>query len=157
MSDAVDRILAGGGHPSCSFVEQGRTYEGRIVDDREVQAREFGTHEPKFWKDGSPVMVAVFDIQTDERDPNIEDDDGVRTLYVDKKALREAIALAFKDGGVKRGMSVVGGTLKVQFTGYGQAQQGQANPPKLFRAKFTPGSPAASSVMDEYEYDESPF
>lgn len=158
MSEAVDRILGSGGHPACSFLETGKTYEGMIVGDREVQAREFGSKELKFWTDGSPVMVAVFDIQTDERDG--DEDDGIRSLYVDKKNLREAIAVAFRDGGVKRGDTVQGGVLKVQFTGYGEAQKGQANPPKTFRAKFTKGSPAAAAVMadePEYDYGEEPF
>lgn len=158
MSDAVDRILGTGGHPACSFLEQGRTYEGVIIGDREVQAREFGTKEPKVWADGSPVMVAVFDLQTDERTD--EDDDGIRSLYVDKKNLREAVAAAFREAGVKRGDVVNGGTLKVQFTGYGEAQKGQANPPKTFRAKFTKGSPVVNAVLDdepEYDYSDEPF
>lgn len=158
MSEAVDRILGGGGHPSCTFVEKGRTWEGVILDEREVQAREFGTKELKVWKDGSPMLIARFDIQTTERDPAIEDDDGVRSLYVDKRRMAEAIAEAFRAAGVKRGDSVAGGTIKVQYVGDGPAPGAGLTGPKLFRAKFTPGSKATAVVMDDApEYGEEPF
>lgn len=166
MSEAVDQLLGGGGHPACTFPEKGRTYEGVIVDDRYVQAREYGTREPKLWPSGDPMMISVFDLQTEERDPSIEDDDGIRSLYVDKRNMRAAIADALREAGVKRGESVQGGTLKVRFTGFGEGANPQ-NPPKMFRAKFTKGSLAAAAVMeDEYvtefidgasEDDESPF
>lgn len=155
MSEAVDRLLGGGGNPACSFKDKGRTYEGVIVDDRWVQAREFGTREPKFWPSGEPLMISVFDLQTDEQDDSIEDDDGVRSLYVDKRNMRSAIAEAFRAAGVKRGESVHGGTLKIQFVDYGEGANPQ-NPPKVFRAKFTKGSPAAAAVMDD-EYGTEPF
>jgi hypothetical protein len=157
MSDAVDRIL-GGGHPACSFLEVGRTYEGVVVGEREVQGRVFGTQELKTWPDGSPYMVPVFDLQTAERDPAIEDDDGLRSLYVDKKGIRDALASAFRAGGMKRGMEATGGTIKIKFTGYGEGKGAQ--PPKVFQAKFTPAPPSAVSniLADEPpEYNDEPF
>ena len=45
----------------------------------EVQPqREIDTGKPKYWEDGTPRQQIVVHLQTDQRDPDIEDDDGIR-------------------------------------------------------------------------------
>ena len=130
---ASDLIMGGGGAPSAKFPTVGTVIKGEIVDTAITQQRDFATGEPKFWKDGNPAMQAVVTVQTDQRDPEIDDDDGQRRLFVSSKSMREAIRDAVR--AVGRSHLEVGGKLAVQYTGDGQAERGM-NPPKLYAAKY---------------------
>ncbi len=148
-NDVFDSI-AGASGASARFPAVGATVEGVILRVSRKQATVFGTKEPKFWKSGDPVMVSIFALQTEERDPEIEDDDGLRNLYVESIRMREAIKEALKAAGFKRGDTFAGATLKVQYVGDGEPTAG-ASAPKLYRAKFTP--PPAAHTDDEFSSD----
>lgn len=155
--DALDVILGSGG-PSCKFPEIGATYEGVILKSGTKQATDFKTKKPKFWEDGSPIIEAFFTLQTALSDPEVEDDDGTRVLYVSSKGMRTAVAKAFRAAGIGRGDAVVGGTLKIQYYADGEPASVGVSAPKLYRAKFTPPVAAApSEVFDDDEYSEDPF
>ena len=53
-------------------------------------------------------------VQTDERDPSIEDDDGRRTFYIEGRYLKEAVREAVRAAG-SPGLEV-GGRISVTFT-----------------------------------------
>jgi hypothetical protein len=144
----------GSSSPSCTFPNIGDTYEGRILELRMVQQRDFVSKKPKFWDNGDPMMQAAITLQTDIRDPEVQNDDGRRVLYAKnnmRDAIRDAVTEAGYDG------SWVGGTLKVRYERDGVSDQG-LNPPKLYRAKFTPPDPSTVHV-DELarQYGEEPF
>jgi hypothetical protein len=40
------------------------------------------TGEPKFWPSGDPMYQVIVTVQTQERDPSIQDDDGKRRLFI---------------------------------------------------------------------------
>ncbi len=151
MSDA-NGLIMGSSIPSATFNEIGTVHEGVITALDVMQAREFGTTKLAFWSDGQPKMQAVVTIRTQERDQEIENDNGVRRLYVSSKGMREAIAAAVKKAGAT-GLAV-GGTLGVKYTRNGEGKNPQ-NPPKVYGAKYE--SPPAD-YNDEHDdgYDEGP-
>lgn len=140
--DAND-LLMGGGAPSAKFPTIGTTVVGTITEKPEVQqVRDFSTGEPQFWSDGKPKQQIVVTLATEERDPQISDDNGDRRVFI-KGAMVKAVREAVKRSG-SRGLEV-GGRLEVTYTGDGE-RKGNLNPPKLYSAVYTP--PAAASVDD---------
>lgn len=114
----------------------GTTKGGQIIEWRHTQQRELSVdRELKYWKDGNPMMQLEVTVQTDERSPDIEDDDGVRRLFV-KGGMTKAVRAAVE--AVKRDMIERGGWLYVQYTGDGVSGGPGLNPPKLWAANYTP-------------------
>ena len=144
LGDVDDAMRAG--TPGAKFDKIGRVYQGEIVSATMAHQRDMNTGKPLFWDDGNPKTQILIIIQTSERDDNIEDDDGKRTLYVKNPGgMRSAIAKAL--GKIKLS-EAVGGTLAVKYTGDGEPTKRGFNAPKLFAAKFTPaGGVAAAPVV----------
>lgn len=100
MSTIDDLLLAGGNAgKSMTFEQIGKSYSGTVTSVESRQATDLSTGEVKVWKDGSPAMQLVIGIQTDERNPELENDDGIRYDYVkmwgeQKKALRASAQAA---------------------------------------------------------------
>lgn len=159
MSDANELIM-GNSIPSCAFKDEKTTHEGTITALAASQARVYlKPDELAFWPDGQPKMQAVITMQTDERDPEIENDNGMRRLYVSSPRMREAIAAAVKKAGATK--LAVGGKLGVQFTRRDPAGKNPDNLPKLYGAKYEvppAGSEFTEPAPDDYsEYGEEPF
>lgn len=143
MSDPTgsDLIMGGGGKPAAKFDTIGTVVKGQIVEVTTGQQRDFTTKEPLFWqpnrKPGTqptdrPVMQAIITVQTGERDPSIDGDDGERRIFVGGRNIRDAV----RDAVVKSGAKDirVGGTLAVKYT----AGAGGAGDPKQFIAEYAP-------------------
>jgi hypothetical protein len=140
--DAND-FLMGVGIPGAKFPSIGSSITGAVTKEPELmQQTDFDTNEPLVWSDGRPRMQARVILATDERDPEIADDDGTRALYV-KAALQKAVASAVRSAGAKR--LEIGGKLTVTYTGDGQAV-GKKNPPKVYSAKYEPPDPVAQAA-----------
>lgn len=113
MSNDPNNILMGGGIPSAKFEELGTTRKGVITNVESVQQRDYDNDELLFWDDGQPRMQVVVTMATDDRDPDVEDDDGIRKLYIKgqmTKAVRDACRKAGSPGGLE-----LGGTLAVKW------------------------------------------
>lgn len=158
MSDA-NALIMGNSVPSATFKQPGIEHKGIITALDTMQVRNFKTKLPETWDDGNPKMQAVITLRTDERDESIENDNGVRRLFVGSKGMREAIAAAVKKSGAP-GLAV-GGKIGVKFTREAEGENG-LNPSKVYAAKYEP--PPAGAVDDEYEepgeyddYGEEPF
>ena len=78
-------------------------------------------------------MMACVELATSERDASIPNDDGVRTLYVDKVGLKIAIGEALKASGASD--LEVGATLFVTWTG--EAPSSKGSPLKTWSAEYT--------------------
>lgn len=100
----------------------------------ETQQTDFNTREPKFYKDGNPVMQAIVLVQTEERAD--EDDDGQRSIYVNKTRMKRAIQHALRDA--KAPDLQIGGVLTIWMTGTEPAQGGGTNHAKLYKAQYQP-------------------
>ena len=124
--------------------QPGDTVTGVIEKIETTQVNDFQTKQPTFWNDGRPKEQIHVIIQTQLRDPSVEDDDGRRSLWVkgwgiQLKAFREACMQA----GVKTPKP--GDTITERFVGLGQ--RGNApQPPKVFEFHIEPASSVNSLV-----------
>ncbi|MEE1818004.1 hypothetical protein PUR59_23655 [Streptomyces sp. SP18ES09] len=144
--NADDFLMGGGGAPTAKFPAPGTVVSGRITEKPTVeQQRDIQSGEQKFWPDGNPMMQLVVTIQTEERDPTIDEDDGRRRLFV-KGVMKNAVADAVRMAGA-RGLEV-GGTLAVTYTHDGQAKQRGFSPPKQYTATYTAAAQAALHTPD---------
>lgn len=146
--DTNDFLLGGGG-TSARFDNVGDSITGTVESTEVKQQTDIGSGAPLTWDDGSPRMQLVVRLKTAQRDPEVEDDDGVRALYVkgSKKAgsrsLHDAVASAVRAAGAK-GLEV-GGTLSVTFTGEEASATRGFNPRKLYAATYAVPDKAAAT------------
>ncbi|WNM67548.1 hypothetical protein SEA_SHADOW1_70 [Mycobacterium phage Shadow1] len=141
MSNDSYGFLGGGGPASAKFANHGDTVGGPIaVEPEQRQQTDMKTGEGLEWKDGSPRMQLVVTVQTDLNDPEVEDDDGLRRLFV-KGEMRKAVQKAVIAAGAK-GLDV-GGQLFVTYIGDGE-KKGNLSAPKLYRAEYI--KPAAGAA-----------
>lgn len=156
MTDA-EKFLQGSGAKSATFPEIGATVTGTVIDEPIVQQqKDISTGNPKFWADGNPAMQLVIKVQTDERDPDDNEDDGTRAIYV-KGQLKTAIADACRKAGVK--LPADGGTLAVKFVSEEPASTKGFNPKKIYAARYT-APPAKATAADAFlgtSDDTAPF
>ncbi|HET6856956.1 MAG TPA: hypothetical protein VFH94_07665 [Streptomyces sp.] len=146
MPSADDFLMGGGGAPTAKFPLPGTAVGGRITEKPTVeQQRDISSGDKKFWSDGNPMMQLVVTVQTDERDPQLEEDDGRRRLFV-KGQMKNAIADAVRGSGA-RGLEV-GGALVVTYSHDGTASQRGFNPPKQYTAQYTPAATNALHTPD---------
>ena len=139
-----DFLMGGGGAPTATFKDApiGRKYVGKIIDSTVTQQTDMKNNEPKFWKDGNPMMQAVITIQTDERNLDIEDDDGQRRLFV-KGEMQKAVRDAVREAGAS-GLEL-GGMLAVMYIGDGTPPSVGMNAPKLYKAQYKAPDPVAAA------------
>jgi len=78
----LGKALTEGGGKAASFEEIGDEVHGEVIAAEMRQANDLDTGKPGFWDNGDKKMNALITIQTDQRDPSIDGDDGVRTVYV---------------------------------------------------------------------------
>lgn len=120
------------------FAAVGDSITGTITGaPTERQQTDFTTKQPAFWPNGDPKMQILVPLQTSLReDP---DDDGVRTLYVASRHMKQAIGQAIRTAGASD--VVKGGVLTVRFVGTDPASKNPQNPAKMYDAQYT--APAA--------------
>lgn len=130
-------FLMGGGGPKSAFTKYdapGTVRGGEILEYRYTQQTDMKTREKKFWKDGNPMMQLEVTVSTDQRDPQVQDDDGRRRLFVKgemTKAVRAAVEAATAT------MIAKGGTLLVQYTGDAPPAAVGLDGAKLYAAHYT--------------------
>lgn len=146
--DANDVLMGGGdGVPSAYFKTVGDSVEGVVAappkarEEREFNQQTQRSDGPiKTFPSGDPIYGILIDLQTQERDPMIDGDTGLRRVYAEgrqlKGAIREAVAAA---GG--KGLEM-GGWLKVTHTGHVAVGTVQA---KGYHAEYR--TPAQQALM----------
>lgn len=142
-TDVNDFLLAGG-VPAAKFDNLNDIVKGNVVDSAVSQQTDFATKKPKFYDDGNPMMQAVITLQTDERDPSVEDDDGRRKVYV-KGQMTQALRDALRASGPNTKLEI-GGVLAVQFIE--SEPSGKGNPKKIYRAQYRPPAPGTDAAND---------
>jgi hypothetical protein len=93
-------------------------------------------NDPKTGQPTDRKQVRI-ELETTERDPDQQFDDGARTLYV-KSYMRSAIGDALRRAGAKEPQ--IGGTLTVTFVRTEPADRPGLSPSKHFEAVYTPPS-----------------
>lgn len=134
MNAPTEPTLAGfftGGGKAAKFPTIGTTVTGAItaVHPPEPQT-EFETRQPIPGK----TQVRI-ELSTDMRDPDIDDDDGSRTLYV-RGWMTGAIGQALRKAGAPQ--PEPGGKLTITYTGDGAPTRPGLNGPKQYAAEYTP-------------------
>lgn len=156
MSDALEYLM--GGAPTASFLTIGTVHQGRIRSYEKSQQRDMQTGEKKFWDDGEPMWQIVFTLETDERDPELDGDDGVRRIFA-KAQMLQAIRDAIKRSGHRT--EIRGGHLAVKYDADGEARTRGFSAPKIYKAQFTAPDPAEvfdeiAAAVNERDYDDEP-
>jgi hypothetical protein len=143
MTMDVNDLLSGGEKiPGARFDKVGDSVTGTIVSAEARQTTDIQTGQPEVWPQGDPKMQVVITLQTDQRDPEIEGDDGRRRLYAKKpSAMLTAIIAALAGNRLE-----VGGRLAVQHTGTEPASTRGFNDKKLYAAAYQP--PAVNAAAD---------
>lgn len=108
-------FLMGAAVPSFKFEQPGATVSGRVVNRETRLQTVFGTNEVKKWPSGDPMYQLVVHIQTTTRDPMIENDNGIRAIYIKGKQFTDATRDAVRAAGAQ-GIEV-GGMIAVTYTG----------------------------------------
>lgn len=118
--------------------QPGDSVTGVIEKIEITQVNDFQTKQPAYWNNGRPKEQIHVIIQTQLRDPSVDDDDGRRSLWIkgwgiQLKAFREAC----RQAGVK--IPKPGDTITERFVGLGP--RGDApQPPKVFEFHIEPAS-----------------
>lgn len=140
----ANQWLMGGGYTSAKFETPGTKMSGVIAEQPTIQQqRNFDTGQLEFWEDGNPKYQLVVVLKTDLRDPAVQDDDGLRALYVRgnlQKAIRDAVRQSGADG------LETDGYLVVTYTGDGVPSRKGISAPKLYSATYK--APAAAAAQD---------
>ncbi len=148
MSDNYDSMLGGRVTPSASFKGQFPiTWDGVIEDVTKNPAYEYDPSKSgnrgaqKFWPDGNPVLNVWITLKTNVRtDP---EDDGRRVLVLDSKNKLEAVQNAVRES---RSSFLKGARLLIEWYGNDPNGKNPDNPPKLYRAQYTP--PTLDAMLD---------
>lgn len=162
MSNDIQDFLdsAGGGStPSASLDNPGDSVRGVITNLDQRQMKDFDTKELETWPNGEPKMQLIVTVQTDERDPAIEDDDGQRNIYAPKdnreSSKFQAIADAVK---ATRSAISVGATLALVYTEDAPKAKGAARGRKLYQAAYKPAeATGAAALLDTAAPAGEPF
>lgn len=136
----------------------GTRVTGIIENVTANQVRDFQTKQPAFWNDGSPRLQVLVTIDTGIIDPNVEDDDGRRTVYIKGWGVqRRAWLQALHNAGLKKAGEVKpGDRFTATFTGYGP-QGNLPQPPKLFEYVIEHQSPADLAMGQPQQPAQQPL
>jgi len=142
-------LLASVSVPSLSFkdVKVGTSYTGIITDLQTVQVRDFATGDPKFWDDGKPQLQIQVTLDTELRDPELEDDNGERRVYLFGQKLTAA-KQALKESGMAK--FELGSIFTIKFSGEKPAKTKGFNPVKLYEITLAKGksNPAVDALLE---------
>jgi len=141
MSEPTIGGFFGGGGTSAKFPQQGAKVEGTITKVHPPeQQRDFDTQQPIPGKYQVKIELA-----TEERDPNIDGDEGARTLYV-KGWMQGAIGDALRKAGAKE--PEVGGKLAVTWSSTAPPSRPGLQGAHQYTATYTPPSKAGSFFQE---------
>ena len=142
-------LLASVSVPSLSFKDAkiGTSYTGTIIDLQTVQVRDFATGDPKFWDDGKPQLQVQVTLDTDLRDPEIDDDNGERRVYLFGQKLIAAKA-ALKESGLAK--FELGTEFTIKLSGEKPAKTKGFNPVKQYEISVKKGTsnPAVDALLE---------
>jgi len=140
----ADLIKNAEGVPSAFKKETpiGTSVEGKIVEADVQQVTNYEDGRPEFWDDGAPKQQLRIIVETNMRDPQRQDDNGHRAVYVKwwgdpRKALVQAVKQA-GDNDVR-----AGGYFKATYTGDGEPPNPRLNAPKLYAYEYVMPTQAA--------------
>lgn len=136
----------------------GERVKGRILDATVTQQTNT-KFEPLFFPDGKPRSQVVVTFQTQLRDPEIEDDDGIRRFFAKGGAVQtdewanagQPGLNCLKEAAAKAGVKLsqlVGCELDIKKGGSGKPNNAPQGP-NLYKCIITPGTPPGAVDIDD--------
>lgn len=148
---SVDGFFSGGGK-SVKFPNIGDSVTGVVAMVHPPEQQTTPQGELVFdKKTNAPKMQIRIELETDERDPADQFDDGRRTLYV-KGWMKGAIGDAMRRAGAS-GAPQIGGKLTVKFTA--EEPNPGMSATKKYEASYTPPSAGAGAADGFFGGDQS--
>jgi hypothetical protein len=148
---SANEFLNSSGVPSAKFTRIGDSVSGLITDEPELrQQRDYATGELLTWDNGEPRWQVIVHVQTDDFDGEVEDDDGVRAVYI-KGQMMSAVRSAMRRAKVKELQA--GGHLTITYVRDGEPPKRGFNAPKVYEAAYKPPAAPVSQVL---QGDDSP-
>jgi hypothetical protein len=131
-------FLMGAAVPSMRWDAPGVRLSGRVVHRETRLQTVFGTGEVKKWPSGDPMYQLVVHVQTTWRDPSIENDNGVRAVYIKGKLFTDAVRDAVRAAGAP-GVEV-GGMIEIVYTGDDMTSKAPIKP-KMYQVRYQAAPP----------------
>lgn len=141
----ANMLLSGPKQPIARFDAIGDSVSGALLD-AEVAPVTSPTGEVQTDANGNAKQQIIYTLQTDERDPEIEDDDGQRRVFA-KWAIQRAISNCLAEMGLSRQGLQEGGILTITHSGTQPASKRGYNDIKLYEASYSP--PPARQLPSE--------
>lgn len=141
----ANMLLSGPKQPIAKFDAVGDSVSGVLLD-AEVAPVTSPTGEVQVDKNGNPRQQIIYTLQTEERDAEIDEDDGKRRVFA-KWAIQKAISTCLADMGLARQGLQEGGTLTITHSATQKASQRGYNDIKLFEASYV--APPARSLPSD--------
>lgn len=141
FSDA-NALLSGPRQPIAKFDKIGDSVSGSLID-AEVAPVTDPSGNVAVDKNGNPKQQIIYTLQTSDRDPEIEDDNGQRRVFA-KWAIQKAISTFLGEAGLAKTGLQEGGVLTITFSGTQKASQKGYQDIKLYTAAYVP--PPARSL-----------
>ncbi len=142
MSNVSKEFLGGGvGPKSVSFKAIGDTVTG-TVGEMNITQQTTPDGGLKTWKDGSPMLQLVVELQTSQHED--DEDDGVRRLFVNSYNMRLRLQDAVREVGADE--LDAGGTLTVTYVSDGERSNPAFSPPKQYAVQYVPPKKANASA-----------
>lgn len=140
----ANALLSTGGDPIVKFAKIGDSITGFLVD-AEVADQTTPQGAPVVdEKTGRVKKQIIYTLQTDERDPSIEDDDGKRRVFA-KWAIQQAISEELREQGLEKVGLRPNGKLTITHTSVKPASTRGFSDMKLFTVKYeAPGLPSST-------------
>jgi hypothetical protein len=139
----ANALLQGGGSPIIKFARIGDSVTGLLLDAEVTDQTEPSGKVVVDEKSGKPKKQIIYTLQTDLRDPSIEDDDGVRRVFA-KWAIRQAIEEELARQGLEKVGLQANGKLTLTHNATKKSGTVGFSDMKLFEAKYErPGLPTS--------------
>lgn len=141
-SGSLDDLVAGRGAKSFfdANSQPGASVSGVIDLIEKTQYRDYNTKQPGYWNDGKPMEQIHVILQTQLRDPSVDDDDGRRSVWIKGWGVQLG---AFRAGMRLAGMQHAprkGDRMTATFTGFDPKSKNPQNPAKLYEYVFEPAN-----------------
>lgn len=141
----ANALLQTGGSPIVKFDRIGASVTGKLLDAEVVDQTTPQGDVVTDAKTGRVKKQIVYTLQTTERDPSIEDDDGKRRIFA-KWAIQAAISDCLREMGLEKVGLQPNGVLTITHTSTKPAQTRGFSDLKLFTATYQP--PALASTTE---------
>lgn len=139
----ANALLQTGGDPIVKFDRIGASVTGKLLDAEVVDQTTPQGDVVTDQKTGRVKKQIVYTLQTTERDPSIEDDDGKRRVFA-KWAIQAAITDCLREMGLEKVGLQPNGVLTITHTSTKPAQTRGFSDIKLFTATYQPPSLATT-------------